>query len=185
MSGMRLGGKVLELGCGNGKTASALVRSADEVVAIDFSRRGLEACRRLIPSPGLILVRGDLRSLPFADGSFDNVVASHVLGHLMEGERGKAMAEVRRVLRPGGTLLLKVLSVRDMRCGAGQEVEKRTFQRGTGIRNHFFCEMELRSLTSGLEELSLDEIVRPKRYAGEEHARAEWVGVYMVPSDRR
>jgi SAM-dependent methyltransferase len=178
--GAEMRGRVLELGCGNGKTASALVRVADEVVALDFSRSGLEACRLLVPSPRLSLVRGDARFLPFSDGSFDHVVASHVLGHLLEVERRAAMSEIVRVLASGGTLSLRVFSVRDMRCGKGLEVERGTFRKGTGIRNHFFDADEVRSLASGLVELSLEERTSRKRYEGEERTRAEWVGRYKA-----
>lgn len=178
--GMELGGRVLELGCGNGKTASVLVRTAAGVVALDFSRKGLEACRNAVTSSNLEVVRGDLRSLPFADRSFDGVVASHVLGHLLEAEREEAVGEILRVLAPGGALVLRVFSVRDMRCGQGREVEKGTFQRGTGIRNHFFDGEEMLSLTSRLQEVSLEESISRKRYGGEEHVRAEWVGIYRA-----
>ena len=173
-----LEGRVLELGCGNGKTAAVLVRTADEVVALDFSPKGLEACRNAVVSPKLELVRGDLRFLPFAQASMDHIVASHVLGHLLEGERVEAMREIVRVLSPGGTLVLRAFSVRDMRCGQGRAIENNTFQRGTGIRNHFFDRDEIRALTFGLEEISLEEVTSVKRYNGEERTRAEWVGLY-------
>lgn len=173
-----LGGRVLELGCGNGKTASALVRGAELVVALDFSLKGLEACRRATPSPKLEVVRGDACGLPFPDRCFDHVVASHVLGHLLEDERTIAMREITRVLVPAGTLVLRVFSVGDMRRGQGREVERETFQRGTGIRNHYFDREELRMLASRLEEVSLEEIISMKRYGGNERTRAEWTGVF-------
>lgn len=176
--GLELEGKVLELGCGNGKTASVLVRKAAAVVALDFSMNGLAACRSAVRSPKLELVRGDLLSLPLADRSFDNVVASHVLGHLLEDERSEAMREIVRVLVPGGTLTLRAFSVRDMRCGQGREIEAGTFQRGTGIRNHFFERDELLDLASDLEEISLEEITSRKRYSGMEMIRAEWSGAF-------
>ncbi|MDW5563735.1 MAG: class I SAM-dependent methyltransferase [Methanomassiliicoccus sp.] len=181
--GLELAGVVLELGCGNGKTAAVLVRTASSVVALDFSRVGLRSCRLAVPSPGLELVRGDLRSLPFADRTFDHVVASHVLGHLLQDERRRAMDEIIRVLVPGGTLVLRAFSVKDMRCGQGQEIEAGTFRRGTGIRNHFFSGEELRVLTVGLEEVTLEESVSSKRYGGREMTRAEWSGIFRVIRD--
>jgi SAM-dependent methyltransferase len=173
--------RVLELGCGNGKTAAALVRISPEVVAMDFSRPALEDCRCAVGSNDLHLVRGDLRGLPFADQTFDLVVAFHVLGHLLEDERKNAAEEARRVLRPGGSLALRAFSVRDMRSGLGREVEPGTFVRGTDIRTHFFTRDEIRGLMVGLTELSLEEIVVPKRYDGVERSRAEWVGLFAVP----
>ncbi len=179
--GLKLGGRVLELGCGNGKTAAALVRDAS-VVAIDFSRKGLEACRAAVRSPRLELVLGDVCYLPFEGRSFDHAVASHVLGHLLEAERSQAMKEIVRVLVPGGTLIFREFSVQDMRFGQGREVERNTFQRGTGIRTHFFEGDEIRQLASGLEEISLEEVVSTKRYDGADRTRAEWAGVFKLPA---
>ncbi len=175
------GMRVLELGCGNGKTAAALVRSAEEIVAVDFSRRGLEACRRTLTAPNLLLVEADVRNLPFADASFDQVVAFHVLGHLLKEERRAAADEVRRVLRPGGGLLVRVFSVNDMRCGSGTRIEQGTFVKGTGIPCHYFDAAELDDLFRELRKDALDEVRSEKRYDGADRLRAEWAGAYQRP----
>jgi SAM-dependent methyltransferase len=172
--------RVLELGCGNGKTAATLVRTSQEVVGLDFSRPALEVCRREVSAKDLHLVRGDLRGLPFADRTFDLVVAFHVLGHLWQEERKDAIVEARRVLRPGGSLALRAFSVRDMRYGLGREVEPGTFLRGTDIRTHFFTRHEIDDLMIDLTTLSLDEILVPKRYGGVERSRVEWAGLFTV-----
>ena len=54
---------------------------------------------------------GDMRQLPFADGEFDAVVSSYAIDHLRPAERPKAIAEVARVLKPGGELLLMIVRV--------------------------------------------------------------------------
>jgi ubiquinone/menaquinone biosynthesis C-methylase UbiE len=175
------GKRVLELGCGNGKTAAALVRTAEEIVAVDFSRRGLEACRRTLAAPNLLLVEADVRNLPFVDASFDQVVAFHVLGHLLKEERQAAVEEVRRVLRPGGGLLIRVFSAQDMRCGSGTRIEPGTYVKGTGIPCHYFDAAELDDLFKDLRKCSLDEAISEKRYDGADRLRAEWVGEYQRP----
>jgi SAM-dependent methyltransferase len=179
-----LGGRVLELGCGNGKTAAALARRAEHLVALDFSLRGLEACRSAVPWSHVDIILGDVRRLPLADRSFDGVVAFHVLGHLLEDERREAAKEMFRVLAPGGTLMVRAFSTRDMRFGQGHEVEAGTFRRGTGIITHFFEKDEVRRLAAGLLEVSLEEAVAVKRYGGEERARAEWNGAFMKGADQ-
>jgi ubiquinone/menaquinone biosynthesis C-methylase UbiE len=175
------GKRVLELGCGNGKTAAALLRAAGEVVAIDFSRRGLEACRRTLPDPNLLLVEADVRHLPFAEAAFDQVVAFHVLGHLLENERQAMVEEVRRVLRPGGVLMVRVFSSNDMRCGGGARIEPGTYLKGTGISCHYFDGAELTDLFRDLKVMAQDEIRVEKRYDGAAQVRAEWVGTYRRP----
>ena len=176
----KVSGRVLELGCGNGKTAGALVATAEMVVGADFSRPGLVSCQRSLMSPRLHLVEGDVRRLPFADHSFDHVVAFHVLGHLLKDERGDAMAEIRRVLVPGGYLAFRSFSHRDMRAGVGEEVEAGTYVRGNGIPTHYFSREDINDLTRGLIELSLQEIAQKKRYHGSDHIRAVWDGRYQT-----
>ena len=54
---------------------------------------------------------GDMRKLPFADGEFDAVVSSYAIDHLRRDERPNAIAEVARVLKPGGEFLLMIIHV--------------------------------------------------------------------------
>jgi ubiquinone/menaquinone biosynthesis C-methylase UbiE len=177
-------GVVLELGCGNGKTASALVRGGAEVIGLDFSKQGLNVCAATLPDERLHLVRGDVRSLPFRDGSFDHVVAFHVLGHLAYEERTRAVSDVQRVLRPGGELLLRVFSTRDMRCGKGSLVEHMTFLKGNGIPCHFFEEDEILALLAAFHPLSLDEVASTKRFDGQDFVRSELIGRFRLPAQR-
>jgi SAM-dependent methyltransferase len=94
-SGMRL----LELGCGTGEYTARLAASGAHIAAIDISADLLHlAERRGLPSR-IVFFRGDAERLPFPDASFDAVAGNAVLHHL---RLGPALAEVRRVLRPGG-----------------------------------------------------------------------------------
>jgi len=175
-----LSGTVLELGCGNGKTVAALVRSAERVVGLDFSRQGLDRCRASVRSTKLDLVEGDVRDLPFSDQCFDHVVAVHVLGHLRAKEMEQAVREILRVMVPGGTVMIRTFSCQDMRAGKGEEVEPGTYIRGNGILTHYFSHAEIAELMSDFLEVSLEEVVQKKRYRGSEHVRAEWEGVYQT-----
>ena len=167
------GGRVLELGCGNGKTLSALAHC--DAVGLDHSLNALRSC-----PAGPSLVRGDVLHLPFRDGSFDAVLLHHVLQHLMAGERGAAATEAFRVLRPGGTLHVRTFSVRDMRFGKGVEVEDNTFRRGNGVIYHYFGAEELRTLLSSFEEIGLDERTSATKFA-KGSVRAELVGTFRRP----
>lgn len=95
----RLGGRVLEVGAGNGRNL-AYYRPATKVVAVEPDPHMMRlACAR---SSGAILVRGDAEELPFPNASFDAVVACLVLCTIPSPER--ALEEICRVLRPGGKL---------------------------------------------------------------------------------
>jgi SAM-dependent methyltransferase len=78
---------------------------ADAVVGVDVSPAVLAAARRRYD--GLDAHCADTRDLPFADGSFDVVVSNSTLDHFTaRGEIAAALAELHRVLEPGGTLLI-------------------------------------------------------------------------------
>ena len=95
------GDRVLDACCGTGDLAVAAHREgAAEVVGLDFSERMLERARRKMP--GIEWVRGDLLELPFPDASFDAATVGFGVRNVTDLER--SLAELRRVLRPGGRL---------------------------------------------------------------------------------
>jgi 2-polyprenyl-6-hydroxyphenyl methylase/3-demethylubiquinone-9 3-methyltransferase len=96
------GRRILDAGCGGGLVARELAVAGAEVVGVDRSLGSLEVARRAVDrSIGSFRpVRGRLERLPFADGSFDAVVAADVLEHLPD--LPAAVAELARVLAPGG-----------------------------------------------------------------------------------
>ena len=110
----RLERPVLDLGCGDGQFSQALracgvIEAID--VGLDFLLADLLAMRT---RPTIGRVRGDLVRLPFADRSFAAVLCNTVLSSFHGGDGGldTALAEVRRVLRPGGALLASVATPR-------------------------------------------------------------------------
>jgi SAM-dependent methyltransferase len=94
---------IIDVGCGDG---SALAVAAGQnpghrFAGVDWSSGALRQARAL----GLTVLRGDVApGLPVADGSVDVVIMSELIEHLVDPDG--AVAEVRRVLRPGGSLLL-------------------------------------------------------------------------------
>lgn len=92
---------VLEVGCGTGAFAERLVADNPHatVIATDTSARLVE----LTAARGVDARVADVQDLPFADASFDLVAAMWMLYHVPDLDRG--LAEIRRVLRPGGRLL--------------------------------------------------------------------------------
>ncbi len=99
----------LDAGCGTGvfllPLARRLVPQGATVVGLDLAEGTLGQARARVRAEGLPVecVIGDVEALPFADGTFDLVLANYMLYHVPDLER--AIAELRRVLRPGGTLL--------------------------------------------------------------------------------
>lgn len=115
--GVAPGDRLLDLGCGFGRHAFAAARRGAHVVALDAGADEVEGVVSTFAAmaeageldPGSTragAVRGDARYLPFADGAFDRVIASEVLEHIPDDTA--AMAELARVLRPGGTMAVTV-----------------------------------------------------------------------------
>ncbi len=114
--GLRPGDRVLDMGCGAGRHSFEMYRRGGDVVAFDQDgdelagvldlfgamRRGGE-----VPADAYADIKqGDALEMPFADGEFDRVVASEVLEHIPDDRT--AIAELVRVLRPGGTMAVTV-----------------------------------------------------------------------------
>lgn len=102
------GQRVLEIGCGTGNVLTALGRRglAVEAVGIDPDPGALKRARRKAARKKLPIKyqRAYAGALPLPDESFDRVLSSLMLHHLPDEELGRALWEVRRVLRPGGRL---------------------------------------------------------------------------------
>ena len=99
------GKRVLEVGCGHGGGASYLMRTLQPAsyTGLDLNPAGIAFCRRKHNLPGLDFVRGDAENLPFPDQSFDAVMNIESSNHYPSLPR--FLAEVARVLRPGGHFL--------------------------------------------------------------------------------
>ncbi|MCU1687891.1 MAG: methyltransferase [Amycolatopsis sp.] len=124
LAGLRDGHRVLDVGCGTGN----LLRSTGkrypkaELVGLDPDPKALARARRKARRAGVAvrLDRGFAQELPYADGSFDRVFSSLMLHHLDSAAKDELLAEVRRVLRPDGLLVLADAVVDDHGHGHGR-----------------------------------------------------------------
>jgi SAM-dependent methyltransferase len=116
---LNAGGPVLELGCGTGRISLPLAKAGVDLVGVDRSAPMLARARARVRRAKLTgrvqLVRGDIRSLPFArerDGGFAMVMAPYgVLQSLLrERDLAATLQEVQRVLKPGGTFGLELVA---------------------------------------------------------------------------
>jgi ubiquinone/menaquinone biosynthesis C-methylase UbiE/predicted transcriptional regulator len=134
-----------DLGCGTGRVSEALAPFVRRVVAVDDSQPMLAIARERLAGRDLgetvELRRGRLEALPVEDGELDVAVLSLVLHHLPEPAR--ALAEVGRVLRPGGRVL-----VVDM-----QPHDREDYRREMG---HVWLGLPAGQLTAWLEDAGLE-----------------------------
>lgn len=103
-AGLANGEKILDVGCGTGSLTFALAKIAGlgEITAIDYSPTFVEATNRSNTDPRVKILQADACALPFEDASFDRALALLVLHFVPEAD--KAVAEMRRVVRPGGVV---------------------------------------------------------------------------------
>jgi SAM-dependent methyltransferase len=114
--GLLPGDRVLDMGCGAGRHAFEMFRRGGDVIAFDQDGDELAGVLEIFGAmreQGEVPVgadadikQGDALAMPFADGEFDRIVASEVLEHIPDDET--AIAELVRVLRPGGTIAVTV-----------------------------------------------------------------------------
>src|SRR5690349_6816903 len=106
LAGDVAGRRILDAGCGSGPLFASLRDRGALVTGFDSSAGMLEQARRRLGDDADLMVADLGRPLPFADGAFDDVIASLVLHYLEDW--GPALAELRRVLTPGGRLIVSV-----------------------------------------------------------------------------
>jgi SAM-dependent methyltransferase len=101
---LRGNGQVVELGCGPGHVAACLAGQGLEIAGLDLSQAMVAEAHRLFPR--LRFVVGDMLALPFADGALAGTVSFYSIVHFDDAQLRQALAEMARVLRPGGLAAL-------------------------------------------------------------------------------
>jgi 2-polyprenyl-6-hydroxyphenyl methylase/3-demethylubiquinone-9 3-methyltransferase len=160
--------RILDLGCGKGRFARALDDLGAKVVGMDLSAAMLSG------AAGLERVRATARRLPFRNGSFDAVIVVEVFEHIDPPFRRAAIAEARRVLRPGGTLAIvdkNVASLNALRPWLPAVVVKRIdeyrgrwmYPSGGLVRERWFWPRGLRAELRGLfRDVRIVHLLSPK-----------------------
>lgn len=145
------GQRFLDIGCGWGRWSLAASRAGyAEIVGIDPYVPALEVAAMVADELGaknITVVAGDGRHLPFADGSFDVVFSYSVLQHWSKPHARAALAEIGRVLRPGGRALVQITNAYGMFGILKRFGERRGWRAKPDIR--YWTPAELREAFSG------------------------------------
>jgi tellurite methyltransferase len=159
----------LDLGCGVGRHALYLATQGFVVSAYDASTSGIAVTRAEAERRGLAidLAVGPMATLPYKTGQFDYVLAWNVIYHGDTDIVRQCIAEIRRVLRPGGIYQGTMLSKRHQRYGQGREIAPNTFVLDKSGDNsdkahpHFYCNAaEIVDLFRGFDLVSLSDRVQ-------------------------
>ncbi|GGT88362.1 class I SAM-dependent methyltransferase [Streptomyces violascens] len=124
---VRDGVRVLDVGTGTGAVAAAACARGARVTGVDAEISMVELAAQAVPSAGIHLAV--LPQLPFSDGLFDAVTGNFVLNHV--GRPRAALAELRRVVRPGGWIAVTIWSVP---TAAGQALLGRAVEAAGAVR---------------------------------------------------
>ncbi|MGO8746100.1 MAG: methyltransferase domain-containing protein [Thermoguttaceae bacterium] len=161
--------RVLEAGCGIAHWVAFLDSQGYEAYGVDYSQVAIDTS--LSVWPGLRLSVGDLRSLPYEAGFFDGIVSFGAIEHDVNGPDA-ALAEMYRVLRPGGTFYCTVPCIN-------------TFRRlgGLAVRDWIIRNRNIRRLAGRSPECPFFEYVyRPSEYANV-LAKAGFEVLELVPAN--
>lgn len=126
--------KILDVGCGAGMMAKEIANRKYEILGMDYSynmiKRAKAICNRKF---AINFFQGDVESLPFKDSVFDMVLCLGVITYLKSEQ--KALHEMSRILKPGGTMILSILNKFSLaKCLDTSVLVKRRLQRITGNR---------------------------------------------------
>jgi SAM-dependent methyltransferase len=146
---VRRGDRALDLGCGDGRFTAELARAGAQPLGVEIARAAIGRARARHPELDFRLAPID-GPLPLGDNSFDLVWSSEVIEHVADTARW--LSEVRRVLVPGGRLLVTTPSHGRLRLALGG-IER--FSEPLGDHLHLYSR---RSLATVLDELGFREI---------------------------
>jgi ubiquinone/menaquinone biosynthesis C-methylase UbiE len=149
LGNLRQGERVLDLGCGTGEFTASLAAAGAAPIGVEVAQAALERARSRHPDLEFCLAPTE-GSLPLEDCSFDMVWASEVIEHVADTARW--LSEIRRVLRPGGRLLLTTPSHGRMRIVLGG-IER--YSEPLGDHLHLYTR---RSLAQTLGELGFGQV---------------------------
>ena len=97
---------VLDIGCGDGEGSAALSKRIPSVVGVDLSADLIRSAEHKYSRAGLTFKVGDARKTDFPDAHFDGIISSHTLEHLSAEDQPALLRELRRIVRPGGSVII-------------------------------------------------------------------------------
>ena len=172
---------VYDLGCGVGRHTVFLAQLGFAVSASDISESAITHTRSRLREAGVEaqLQRLEMHEWPFADAAFDAVVAYNVIYHAERTQIEAILAQIRRVLRPRGLLLVTFKSTLDSQCGEGVELAPFSWAPSAGIEQgvpHYYVDAdEARRLLTDFELLSLELKQEFPLHGDDQRHRAHWV----------
>ncbi len=164
--------RVLDLGCGMGRHLVFLEDQGYDTFGMDISSNGLIYSRKWLKEKGHTprLAMADMTVLPYASSCFNIIVSMYVIHHNTLAGLRRTIQEMRRLLVPGGLILLAIPSTRGYRHGKGHLIEPGTvipdIGQDSGIPHHYcdLAEIAREFADYIIREIKLDEAVNDDGY---------------------
>ncbi|MBR5490431.1 MAG: class I SAM-dependent methyltransferase [Oscillospiraceae bacterium] len=139
---------IIDLGCGSGNNIKYLLERGKAVVACDFSPNAITNAVNNFPQLRGAMCFDLTEPLPFEDNFTALIIADLSLHYFPMNITQKVLEEIMRVLTPGGIVLLRVNSVKDVNHGAGQgeEIERHLYKSEDGRLKRFFDRDDINSI---------------------------------------
>lgn len=162
------GNRILDLGCGEGKDSIFFAKNGYEVFSLDCSEKAIKSLEENVVRNNVQelvhpLLYDISKNLKFEDEIFDIVFAHLSLHYFDDKITNKIFAEIRRVLKVGGFLFVRVKSTEDPLYGKGKKIDEDMFELGH-IR-HFFSKDYLINKAKGFKILSIKQTKEKSDYA--------------------
>lgn len=160
LASLDCGGSAIDIGCGSGRHLPVLEEFGFDAIGCDRSRpAGLPT--------GYVVAAADMRQLPYSSGSFDVALAYGVFYYGTRADHRQAIAEMHRVLRPGGRAFVSIRTNRDWRNqftygGVFHHVDEPE----DGMEMHFVTQYELPQLYGAFTSLEVDETMTTRKGRG-------------------
>ncbi len=171
---------IIDLGCGIGNDTKYLIEKGKEVIPCDFSPIAIQNINKNFPEIKRTKVFDMTEGLPFEDNSTELIIADLSIHYFIEKVTFFILEEIKRVLKPNGTLLFRVNSINDTNYGAGfgKEIEHHLYEVSiqNGSLKRFFDKEDIDKFFDGWKILYLNEDIL-RRFLPEKKL---WIGAVQV-----
>lgn len=150
---------ILDLGCGSGNDTLYLINKGKQVISCDQSQNAINNIIKNFPEVYDTKCFNMLDGMPFADNSFELIIADLCLHYFREEDTFKVLKEIQRVLKDNGYLIFRVNSMNDINHGAGKgkEIESHLYITDDNRLKRFFDEKDIYYFFKNFKVVFLNE----------------------------